>query len=176
MREICYQGLVIGKMSIDGNNLHAPDNIPVPEAGEKPAQRIFNGKFDHNGLCHRSTEQCSNSRSELLLSVSVNAIPNCLFLNSSSPRHSSRRLSYLRQTRAWWMVGGKNLTYGEFLVWIGLWFMMKNIQGFQRHEFWSNSTIDPFESSPYSFHDIFPRTRSEEILKALTITDKPPPE
>ena len=67
------------------------------------------------------------------------------------------------------------LTYGDFLLCIGLWFMMATIQGFQRHNFWINRTIDTFEMAPYRFNDILPQTCFESIIKELTINDKPPP-
>ena len=73
------------------------------------------------------------------------------------------------------MVQGREVhTYGEFLVWIILWLMMATIQGFQRHCFWINRTIDPFEMDIYCLNDIFLQTRFKDILKELTITEKPP--
>jgi len=41
------------------------------------------------------------------------------------------------------MLGEKaHLTYGEFLRWIGLWFLMATTEGSQRHEFWSQKDVD----------------------------------
>ena len=67
-------------------------------------------------------------------------------------------------------------TYGELLVCIGLCLMMANIEFFQCRGFWVYITIDPFETSPYHFSDIFPCTLFKDILKKITITDEPPPE
>eukprot|EP00957_Ditylum_brightwellii_P144328 10995201-Ditylum_brightwellii.AAC.1 len=53
--------------------------------------------------------------------------------------------------------GVPELTYGKFLVFIGLWLMMGTIQGFQCRSFWSIAAIDPFEISPYHFDDIMSR-------------------
>ena len=52
----------------------------MPEAGTQAEYIIFNGKFGHNVLCHRSIEQCSNSRSELLQNVHVSVIPTRLHI------------------------------------------------------------------------------------------------
>ena len=57
------------------------------------------------------------------------------------------------------------------LVYISLWLIMETIKGFQFHDFWTNSKIYPFETAPYHFNDIITRTRFEEILKSITITD-----
>ena len=51
------------------------------------------------------------------------------------------------------------LIYAEFLVWIGLWFMMETIQGFQRRDFWNNSTINLFYTSPYCSNNIITLAR-----------------
>ena len=58
------------------------------------------------------------------------------------------------------MVEGEHvLIYAELLVWIGLWFMMETIQGFQRCDFWNNSTINLFYTSPYCFNNIITLAR-----------------
>ena len=72
--------------------------------------------------------------------------------------------------------GGRKITHGEILVWVGLWFIMANIQGFQQHVFWSNSAIYPFDRDPYHFNSILLWILFDEILKELAITDEPPPE
>ena len=69
------------------------------------------------------------------------------------------------------VVGGRVITYGELLLWIGLWFMMATIQGFHNYGFWGNITIYPAETAPYRFNDILPQTCFKDILKALTITE-----
>ena len=121
-------------------------------------------------------EQCRNSRSELLLSVGVNVIPTCLqIFEFSIPKAFIKEVA-ITQTNKSMAEGGRVFTYGEFLVRIGLWFMMATIQSFQRRDFWSNSTMDPFETASYHFNNILPHTRFEEILRVLTITDEPPPE
>ena len=66
------------------------------------------------------------------------------------------------------------INYEEFLMWIGLYFMMVNIQGFQCRGLGGSGTIDPFETDPYRFNDMLPWIRFEEILKEITITDYPP--
>ena len=53
--------------------------------------------------------------------------------------------------------------------------MMGTIQGFQQCSFWSSAAIDPFTTSPYRFNDIMSRTCFEQILKALTLTDREHP-
>ena len=72
--------------------------------------------------------------------------------------------------------GGQVISYEKFLVCIGIRFMMVTIEGFQQHDFWINSKTDPFETAPYCFNNILPSNRFEEIITALTITEKTPQE
>ena len=80
------------------------------------------------------------------------------------------------QMKNYMVWGGQNLTHGQFLVFIGMWLIMATVQGFQRRDFWSNITIDTFETDPYRFNEIIPQKFYEDILKEITITDEPPPE
>ena len=48
------------------------------------------------------------------------------------------------------MHGEDDLTYGEFLWWIGIWVLMSTVDGANHHSFWSFKNVDPFEGA--SFH------------------------
>ena len=144
-------------ISIDNDNLPAPENFPVLEAVAQTEHRIFNDEFLHNGLCHSRMEQCRKSISGILPSVSVNVIPtNIQIFKLLTPQAFINEV-FIPQTNNIIVEGGQILSYGEFLVWIGLWFIMETIQGFQNHYFWSNITIYPFDMSPYHFNYILPR-------------------
>ena len=47
---------------------------------------------------------------------------------------------------------------------------------FQRRDFWSSSTIDPFKKASYRFNEMMTSTRFEDIIKALSFTNKTPQE
>ena len=67
------------------------------------------------------------------------------------------------------------IIYGEFVVWLGLWFFMGTTHFGDRREFWSTKSIDAFEGVPFRFNDYMSRNRFETILAALTITDRKAP-
>jgi Transposase IS4 len=67
------------------------------------------------------------------------------------------------------------LSYGEFLKWLGVWFLMATIQGPSRHDYWRNAKIDMFSGAPYRFNHLIKRSRFDSILSALTLTDNTPP-
>ena len=47
----------------------------------------------------------------------------------------------------------KQVTYGEFISWVGLWFLMATTTFGDCREFWSRKAIDAFEGTPYRFND-----------------------
>ena len=67
----------------------------------------------------------------------------------------------------------EKLTYGEFLRWLGLWFLMATIIGPQRHG--SLSPISAFEGAPLRLGVYMGRNRFADILSALQFTDSQPP-
>ena len=71
--------------------------------------------------------------------------------------------------------GEKNVTYGEFLWWIGLWLLMLTLIGPQQHHFWTTQTIDMFSGALMHLGVWMSQKRFEAILQALTFTDQQPP-
>ena len=47
------------------------------------------------------------------------------------------------------MHGADDLTYGEFLWWIGMWVLMLTVDGADHHSFWSSKNVDPFDGAPF---------------------------
>ena len=71
--------------------------------------------------------------------------------------------------------GHHELSYGEFLQWIGIWLLMATLVGPDRTDFWSLSDIDKFKGAPFHLHKYMSRTRFGMILKCIFYTiDKPP--
>ena len=66
-------------------------------------------------------------------------------------------------------------TYGEFLRWIGLWFLMATINGPDHCDFWSLGEVDCFVGAPMRLHNFMSRKHFEAIPKALAITARQPP-
>ena len=63
------------------------------------------------------------------------------------------------------------MSYGEFLIWIGLQFFMGTTHFGNQGEFWSTKAIDAFEGIPFRFNDFMSRNRIENILAVFSITN-----
>ena len=71
---------------------------------------------------------------------------------------------------------GQDVTYGEFLVFIGIWLLMATIEGPTQKQFFSTKTIDAFDGAPYRLNVYMSGNRFENILQAMTYTDEEPPD
>ena len=67
------------------------------------------------------------------------------------------------------------VSYGEFLHWIGLWFLMATINGPEHQEFWSLGEIDWLAGAPMRLGTYMSRKGFDTILKALSIILCDPP-
>ena len=70
---------------------------------------------------------------------------------------------------------GQEVTYGEFLLFLGLWLLMATIEGPTRKQFFTTKTIDAFNGAPYRLNVYMSGNRLENILKVTTYTDDEPP-
>ena len=66
-------------------------------------------------------------------------------------------------------------SYGEFVHWLGLWFLMAAINSPDHPEVWSMGEVDCFIGAPLRLGTFMSRQRFEAILKALAITARQPP-
>lgn len=67
------------------------------------------------------------------------------------------------------------LTLGEFYRWLGIWLLLSTTEGSPRSAFWSQNPPSCFSGAPFRLHEYMSKRRFEDILSALTLTDKAPP-
>ena len=57
-------------------------------------------------------------------------------------------------------IEGGNLSEGEFLRYLGIWFLMATVaSGVDKRAFWSDDPVNPFLGSPFRFNGVMPYTR-----------------
>ena len=69
----------------------------------------------------------------------------------------------------------QQLTYGEFLQWLGLWILMLTRVGSDQHSFWTLEKIDMFDSSGFHLTELMSTNCFEATLTALSYVDHDPP-
>eukprot|EP00980_Cylindrotheca_fusiformis_P024084 scaffold11524_cov91-Cylindrotheca_fusiformis.AAC.3 len=150
------------------------DNLPAPENAPVPGQRVDDvmGLWGHNGLCARRMMNARDTLPTILFTPGIQPTTLQLFelffmkdfLQNTILANINERLE-----------GENSLTYGEFLRWLGIWFLMATIQGPQRRDFWSTAKVDIFEGAPFRVNEWMSRNRFEAILGALKYTRSAPP-
>ena len=154
---------------VDDDNKPAPENVPV---AAEHSNDIFSG-WEHSGICHHHCMIQQNPKCVLKFWTTRDGEPSNhqlfegLFFApfiKSNPTTNNNLLA-----------GEKNVTYGEFLRWIGLWLLMSTLIGPQRHDFLATHTNDAFSGAPIRLGVCMSRKRFEAILQAITYTDRQPP-
>ena len=71
-------------------------------------------------------------------------------------------------------IKGSLFLYGEYLLWLGLWFLMAMLGSPSRYNFWSIREINPFNGVPLRFLCFMSPTQFEEILWCIWYTNQDP--
>ena len=151
----------------DNDNEPAPENIPSSNDG---TDKILNDEWGHDGFCVRRMTNIANANPKIIFPHNVEPTLLQVF-----------ELLFCKQYVEEVLIPATNekleseLTYGEFLVWLGLWLLMATIQGPARREFWSTHKVDLYEGAPFRLNDVMTRNRFESILSSLRYTNIPPP-
>ncbi len=67
------------------------------------------------------------------------------------------------------------VTYGEFLRYLGLWFLMATTYTSDRRQFWSKEEASPWSDAPYRFNQYMSHNRFDLITSTLQFTNVPSP-
>lgn len=157
-----------GQVEVDDDNEPAPENVPAPNSN---VDDVFI-EWGHDGVCQRRQAGGLNTEATLINFGGSSSIPSIIQLFEMLFPKEFIQVIIIKETNK---KLDKKMTYGEFFVWIGLWFFMGTTHFGDRREFWSSKAIDAFEGTPFRFNDFMSRNRFENILCALTITDRTAP-
>ena len=160
---------------VDNDNQPLPVNVPTEAETTMTANQpqIFSS-WEHSGSCFRYLEGGRKNKARLNFNTDVNPTIEQLFemfffkpfiIEVIIPETNKR----MKQDRH------RPVTYGEFLRWLGLWFLMATITGPDRSDFWSLGEVDCFVGAPMLLGHLMSRKRFEAILKALSYTSRQRP-
>jgi hypothetical protein len=113
-----------GAVEIGNGNEPVPEN--VPDNSTAPATSILAPQFGHSGVCPRRIEGGQDSKARIDF---TNVCPTHLQLfELFFPKEYIKTVLLLETIKK---IKGKEVKYGKFLRWLGLWIMMGTIQGYQ---------------------------------------------
>lgn len=160
-------------INVDDDNQPAPENLPDPA---DPSNDVFGNWDQYTGICPRRQASVPNT-SARLSQWPRDSIPTKIQLFERLFPKAYIIHTVLDAINA--SVQGHDVEYWEFLVFLGIWFTMALVQGFQRRDFWSTSPITgspESDGAPYRFNAYMARGRFESILESLMYTTDEPPE
>ena len=128
---------------VNDDNEPAPENTPVPNVPMAPD--IFS-PWGHSGICYCHSLMLVNANLKQKFWTTVGEDPSNLqlfegyfFIKDVIVPQTNKNLAEQSNNQ---------LTYGEFLHWLGLWFLMATMIGPQRNEFWATYPINAFKGAP----------------------------
>ena len=157
-------------VTVDDDNEPAPENTPV--SGEAP-QDVMEPKWGRPNICHRRRNVTFNEPPRIR-SVSNEVTPTFLqMFELFFPKLFVETIMF--------PIMNGNLSnpidWGEFLVFIGIWFALATVQSAStRREFWSSKPVEFLSGALFCLEKYMTRNRFENILQVLVYTNhKAPP-
>ena len=161
-------------LGVDDDNEPAPENIPTAETTENTDQtwgwngineRQKSNVMDVNpNLMHGLPELTSDLSSTSLVHLFLTIFPRGYLENVILPATNNNIEDEIG-----------DVTFGELLRFIGIWFFLATTSGFPRRDFFSSFPVSVKSGAPYRVNMYMSRKRFETILFALSFTVKDPP-
>ena len=157
---------------VDNNNQPLPENVPTEAETTTTANQpqIFSS-WEHSGSCFCYLEGGRKNKARLNFNTDVNPTIEQLFemfffkpfiIEVIVPETNK----HMKEDKH------RPVAYGEFLHWLGLWFLMATNTGPDHSDFWSLGEVDCFVGAPMRLGHLMSRKRFEAILKALSYTSR----
>ena len=160
-----------GIVDIDDDNCPVEDNIP--NSNDDEDECIYSDNWGHNGVCFREANGVNSNRQPKLkfhsrdLNLSRLQLFEILFpvkwIKELIIPHINDKHDI-------------NLSYGEWLQFVGITLKISTQTGFQRRDFWKTNTCETNERlTPFKFNHIMSRDRFETILTYMEYSTGSPP-
>jgi hypothetical protein len=167
-QEAGVEALRAAGVEVDDDNEPNPENIPVPG---QALQSIFSDTLGHGGVDFRRVEGGRNERASLrnaTAEISTNLTPLQLFQFFFPINHIKEVILPIINASV-----SPEVTYGEFLCYLGLWFLMATTYTSDRRQFWSKEEANPWSDAPYRFNQYMSCNRFDLITSTLQSTNVP---
>ena len=141
---VMVHNLVNGSM-MDNDNAPAPENIPTPNDNTDGSF----GKWEHSGSCYRALAGGRHLKARI--SYPPHIKPSLFNMFELFVFTSFVEDVIIPQTNTRLTVNGINreLSYGGFLRWIGVWLLMSMLHGPDHATSWSLMDVDRFRGVPW---------------------------
>ena len=153
---------------VDDDNQPLPENIPTTAEEGLDAPQFFS-TWEHSGDCYCCLAGGHKHKARLSFNTDIKPTIQQLFEMFFFKPYVEGII--IPQTNTCFQEEKHcPVSCGEFLCWLGLWFLMATINGPDHKDFWSMGEVDCFIGAPLRLGPFMSRKWFEVILKALAIT------
>lgn len=158
-------------VTVDDDNQPLPENIPSPNDSTN-RQCVMADNWGFLGTCPRKMNNITDATPTInnppinhpnLVDLFEIFFPKQYLISVLLPQ-----INNIRQT-------SEEVKYGEFLRFIGIWFLMATSHSSERSHYWRDSVVDCFKGAPYRFGAFMSRNRFDDILSSLVYTNQEVP-
>ena len=155
---------------VDDDNLPAPENVPTNDDTRNSDVEYYDwnsavgcNKLKLGGLTDYKPYLSDEPRGTCFVEWIKFWLPWDFIVNVVIPETNRR-------------IDGTFLTEGEFMKYLGLWFLMSTVNsGVDKRSFWSSQPTNPFFGAPFRLNEFMSYNRFQQIGSALKYTDIQPP-
>mmetsp|Transcript_12834 Transcript_12834/g.18412 ORF Transcript_12834/g.18412 Transcript_12834/m.18412 type:complete len:341 (+) Transcript_12834:77-1099(+) len=155
------------------------DNEPVPENVPRPGQRaveegMYAECWGHQGIdfCRSAGGVNSNATLRSVISNVAEMLTPLQMFELFFPMEHVKQVILVRANETL----STPLSYGEFLTYLGVWFLMATCFVGDRREFWSSDNPSPWSGAPFRVNQWISQSRFDAITQALRYTNEKGPE
>jgi Transposase IS4 len=160
---------VMGVLEVDNDNEPAPENVLIPN--DITINDCVYREWGHGGTCFRKMENARDVRASTNFPSQIQPGLVDLFEMLFPKNYITDKLLVAVNNNT--KMG--SVKYGEFLQFLGIWFLMATIKGPSCRNFWSHENVNLFHEAPFRVNVFMSRNRFEDILYALQYTLNNPP-
>jgi len=156
-------------LTVDNDKEPAPENVPTNTDRSEVA---YDGWAGHQAICPRRSTVGAKKRAKII-HFPRDVIPTSLQLfELLFPTEFVKTVMLPKMNER---LEEQAITYGEWLRFIGLWFLMATTFAGNRRDFWSKPDPSMCAGAPWQLGEFMSRYHFDKILGALYFTDSEPP-
>ena len=159
-------------LAVDNDNDPLPENLPSRRSATTNTENECTYQdWGHSGICNRRSEVNSNTLPQLKVPDPSNFNRLQLFELLFVTKYIKEVIiPNINQN-----ITGERVTYGEFLRWLGLWFLISTVIGPSRESFFLSQMCNEFSEAPFRVSQYMSRRRFDKILSAIRYSKSDPP-
>ncbi len=159
-----------GHFMIDDDNEPAPENVPEVN-NSNDEECAYAEEWGHGGVCFAKANGSSHHLPRLKNHSRDLKLTRLQLFEVFFPVKFVKEVLLPELNKK----VDKDVSYGEFLQFLGIWYRVATTAGYNIRDFWSRVKPPGVRDTPFKFNSIMARPRFEDIVRNLKLTKFNPP-